>query len=91
MPKQTFFNLEPERREGVIAAAVEEFARHPPYEQASLSRIVESCGIAKGSMYQYFEDKLDLYLYIVELAYERKQDYVGGRAFSLGGGAFLPF
>ncbi len=86
VPKQTFFNLEPGRREGVIAAAVEEFARHP-YEQASLSRIVENCGIAKGSMYQYFEDKLDLYLYIVELAYERKQDYVG-RAFSLGGGIF---
>ncbi len=81
VPKQTFFNLDPERRQGVIAAAVEEFARHP-YEQASLSRIVENCGIAKGSMYQYFEDKLDLYLYIVEMAYERKRDYVG-RAFAL--------
>lgn len=81
MPKQTFFNLEPERREKIIAAAVDEFARHP-FEQASLTRIVENCGIAKGSMYQYFADKLDLYLYIVELAYERKRDYVG-RAFAL--------
>lgn len=86
MPKQTFFNLEPQRRESVVAAAVEEFARHP-YEQASLTRIVENCGIAKGSMYQYFDDKLDLYLYIVELAYERKRDYVG-RAFALEGDIF---
>src|SRR5690554_7663669 len=86
VPKQTFFNLEPEKRQGIIAAAVREFAEHP-FEQASLTKIVESCGIAKGSMYQYFEDKLDLYLYIVDLAYEQKKAYVG-RAFSLEGDIF---
>lgn len=86
MPKATFLNLEAERREGIIAAAVEEFAQHP-YEQASLTRIVENCRIAKGSMYQYFEDKLDLYLYIVDLAYERKRAFVG-RAFALDGDIF---
>lgn len=86
MPKLTFFNLEPERRQAVLDASVEEFAKHP-YEQASLSRIVDNCGIAKGSMYQYFEDKLDLYLYIVDLAYEQKRAYVG-KAFSLEGDIF---
>lgn len=75
MPKPTFFNLDPERRKNIVEAAVEEFAKLP-YEQASLSRIVEKSGIAKGSMYQYFEDKLDLYLYIVDLAYEQKRKYV---------------
>lgn len=75
MPKQTFFNLEPEKRQAVIETAVEEFARQP-FEQASLSKIVEKCGIAKGSMYQYFDDKRDLYLYVVDLAYEQKRNYV---------------
>lgn len=86
MPKSTFFNLEPEKRQAVVQASLEEFAQHP-YEQASLSRIVENCGIAKGSMYQYFEDKLDLYLYIVEMAYEQKKTYVS-KAFSLDGDMF---
>ncbi|MCK9526406.1 MAG: TetR/AcrR family transcriptional regulator [Limnochordia bacterium] len=79
MPQQTFFNLDPEKRQAVVDTAVEEFAQFA-FEQASLSKIVEKCGIAKGSMYQYFTDKLDLYLYIVDLAYEKKRSYVG-RAF----------
>lgn len=86
MPKQTFFNLEPAKRQAVVAAAVREFAQHP-FEQASLSKIVETCGIAKGSMYQYFEDKLDLYLYIVDLAYEEKKKYVA-EAFAQKGDIF---
>ena len=86
MPKQTFFNLEPEKRQAVIKAAVEEFAQLP-FEQASLTKIVEKCGIAKGSMYQYFEDKRDLYMYVVDLAYEQKRDYVG-KAFVKGGDIF---
>lgn len=86
MPKQTFFNLEPDKRQAVIKAAVEEFAQLP-FEQASLTKIVEKCGIAKGSMYQYFEDKRDLYLYVVDLAYEQKRVYVG-KAFTKGGDIF---
>ena len=86
MPKQTFFNLEPPKRQRVIDRAVEEFARLP-FEQASLSKVVEDCGISKGSMYQYFEDKLDLYLYIVDLAYEEKRRFVA-QAFATGGDIF---
>ncbi|MDI9486051.1 MAG: TetR/AcrR family transcriptional regulator [Bacillota bacterium] len=86
MPKQTFFNLEPEKREAIIKAAVEEFAQ-APFEQASLTKIVEKCGIAKGSMYQYFRDKRDLYLYVVDLAYEQKRAYVS-KAFAREGDIF---
>lgn len=86
MPKQTFFNLEPEKRQAIVEAALQEFAEHP-FEQASLTKIVDSCGIAKGSMYQYFSDKLDLYLYMVDLAYEQKKAYVS-RAFDSEGDIF---
>jgi AcrR family transcriptional regulator len=81
VPKSTFFNLSPEKRCAIEQAAIEEFARNP-YEQASLSKIVSACGIAKGSMYQYFDDKLDLYLYIVDLAYGKKRQFVN-KAFAL--------
>ena len=75
MPKQTFFNLPFAKRRSIEEEAIREFAENT-FERASLTKIVENCGIAKGSMYQYFEDKLDLYLYIVELVYEEKKKYV---------------
>ncbi len=71
MPKETFFNLSQEKRDSITNFALEEFALHD-YRTASLSRIVENAGIAKGSMYQYFEDKKELYLYLVKLAAEIK-------------------
>ena len=64
LPKQTFFNLPAHKRERVTRCAVSEFASHG-YKQASISRIVAAASIAKGSFYQYFEDKDDLFIHIV--------------------------
>ena len=64
MPKQTFLNLPEEKRERILKRAVEEFAQKG-YKQASITRMVEAAEIAKGSFYQYFEDKEDLFLHIV--------------------------
>jgi len=64
VPKPTFLNLPDEKRQRIAEVAVEEFARRP-YAQFSISRLVAAAGIAKGSFYQYFEDKLDLYRWIV--------------------------
>lgn len=74
MPKETFFNLPAEKRQHILDAAIDEFAAKP-YRSASISRIVRQTGIAKGSFYQYFEDKKDLYLYLVQLAGEQKADF----------------
>lgn len=67
MPSETWWNLEERKRLAIIQASIVEFA-HANYAQASLSQIVKQVGIAKGSMYQYFTDKEELYLYIVQLA-----------------------
>jgi len=71
MPKSTFLNLPPEKRRRIIELATDEFAANT-YHSASLSRIVERAGIAKGSIYQYFEGKLDLYVYVLKTAAEVK-------------------
>ncbi len=71
MPKPTFFNLPPDKRRRFVEAALNEFALHD-YRAASVSRIVDAVGIAKGSVYQYFDGKLDLYRYLVDLAAETK-------------------
>ncbi len=67
MPKQTFLNLGEEKRQAFIAIALQEFANHD-YNMASVSKIVEKAGIAKGSVYQYFKDKQDLFLYLLDVA-----------------------
>jgi AcrR family transcriptional regulator len=74
MPKQTFFNLPTAKRQTILDIAIEEFAEND-YHNASISRIVARAGIAKGSFYQYFEDKRDLYLYLIQLAVEEKQRF----------------
>ncbi|MFW5976355.1 MAG: TetR/AcrR family transcriptional regulator [Bacillota bacterium] len=75
MPKETFFNLPEAKKERVIDAALEEFARYP-YYKASITRIVKRADIAKGSFYQYFSDKKDLFIYIIDLIMEKKMDYL---------------
>ncbi|GAB4212066.1 MAG: TetR/AcrR family transcriptional regulator [Roseiflexaceae bacterium] len=71
MPKPTFENLPAAKRQAIIDLALEEFAERP-YAVASISRIVERAGIAKGSIYQYFEHKQDLFLFLLDYAAQQQ-------------------
>jgi AcrR family transcriptional regulator len=64
MPKSTFFALPAERRDRLVREAIVEFA-DKTYSEASLSQIARRARIPKGSFYQYFEDKLDLYRWLL--------------------------
>ncbi len=75
MPTETFLNLDPEKRSRFIDEALREFARCN-FETASINRIVKNLGIARGSVYQYFGDKLDLWLYLKEYAEGEKARYL---------------
>lgn len=74
MPNPTFFNLPNEKQQQILSVAIGEFAEHP-YRSASISRIVAQAGIAKGSFYQYFAGKEDLYSYLLELLAEKKSQF----------------
>lgn len=76
MPKETFHNLPDEKQQQLISIAAEEFASNA-YKAASISNIVRKAGIAKGSFYQYFENKKDLYRYLIELGTEKKINLAG--------------
>ncbi|MGG0720194.1 TetR family transcriptional regulator [Robertmurraya massiliosenegalensis] len=65
MPKQTFFNLSEHKIRTLIEAAEKEFTRVPLFE-ASIANIIKMAGIPRGSFYQYFEDKEDLYFYLLD-------------------------
>jgi len=74
MPKQTFLNLPKVKRDNVINAAIEEFAEYG-LENASTNRIVKNSGIAKGSFYQYFEDKQDVFMYLLMVIEQKEMEY----------------
>lgn len=76
MPKQTFFNLPKEKREKILQEVMVEFRDHS-YDLASINRIVERSGISKGSFYQYFEDKEDVYFYLLQIIGKQKLQYLG--------------
>ncbi len=60
-----FFSLEPEKRERIINAAMEEFVENG-YEKASTNEIVKEAGISKGSLFSYFKSKKELYLFLFD-------------------------
>lgn len=75
MPKSTFFNLPDAKRSRIVELAIDEFSAHS-FHEASLSRIVARAGIAKGSIYQYFDHKLELYRWLLlDLAVQRRSAF----------------
>ncbi|MFP7254969.1 TetR family transcriptional regulator [Virgibacillus sp. 7505] len=64
MPKQTFLSLPEDKQNTLIQSAKKEFSRVPLHE-ASIANIIKDAGIPRGSFYQYFEDKEDLYYYLL--------------------------
>ncbi|MEK6479582.1 TetR/AcrR family transcriptional regulator [Catalinimonas sp. 4WD22] len=76
MPKETFHNLKAEKKKKLIDGFLREFSIKS-YDEASLSSVVKSLSIAKGSVYQYFEHKLDLFLFLVAECGAVKQKYIG--------------
>lgn len=75
MPKTTFYNLSTEKQTVLIDAARKEFSRTPLYE-ASISNIVKEAEIPRGSFYQYFEDKEDVFFYLLEEESKRVTEHL---------------
>lgn len=65
MPTERFFHLPEEKKKRIIRASLNEFAR-VPFDEISINRIVQGAEIARGSFYQYFEDKYDLQKFLLE-------------------------
>ena len=75
MPTDTFFRLPEEKRTRILEGAWSEFTA-VPYAEASINRIVQTSRIPRGSFYQYFEDKKDIFLYIVDTHKNEAFDFV---------------
>ena len=70
MVHQTFYRLPDEKKERILRSAHREFTQHT-YEKSSINRILDDARIPKGSFYQYFDDKSDLFYLCIFSVYEK--------------------
>ncbi len=75
LPKQTFFKLIKEKQEHIINVAISEFSNQS-FNEVKISDIVNKAKIPRSSFYDYFEDKTDLYRYIILLIKEEKTKFI---------------
>ena len=66
MPTKTFFNLPEAKRQRLMDAVWEEFSTYP-YAEASINRIIQAADISRGSFYQYFSGKQDVFSYLLQI------------------------
>lgn len=70
-----FQSLNPEKQDKIFNAAAEEFAENG-YRKASVNTIVRNAGISKGSLFQYFSTKRNLFDSLVKIASEQVRKYL---------------
>jgi len=75
MPKPTFDRLPDDKKERIFSAAAKEFGQRSVLD-ANLSNIVKDAKIARGSIYQYFANKEDLYVYVFDTLRAARAEYV---------------
>ncbi len=73
---ENFEKLPNEKRELIRQICIDEFATYG-YENASTNRIIEAAGISKGSLFHYFGNKKNLFLYILDYAIDYYIEMVG--------------
>lgn len=64
MPSNTFLNLPADKQSRLMDAASREFSAKP-YNEVSINKIIQDAGIPRGSFYMYFQDKEELFRYLV--------------------------
>ena len=67
MPTSTWENLPADKQERILRAAVAEFGANG-FSSGSLNVVAREAGVSKGSLFQYFDDKLDMFRHVCELA-----------------------
>src|SRR5699024_4265191 len=62
-----FHNLTVEKQEQITNAAMKVFSQNG-FEKASTNEIIKVANISKGSLFNYFDSKRGLYLYLIDYA-----------------------
>ena len=60
-----FNNLKAEKQKLIMNAAIKEFVQNG-FDKGSTNEIIKRANISKGSLFNYFNSKKDLYVYLIE-------------------------
>jgi AcrR family transcriptional regulator len=66
MPSPTFHKLSASKQKQIVETALIEFSLLP-YDKVSIFQIAKKSEVSRGTFYEYFENKLDIYHYLLEL------------------------
>ncbi|MDN5544925.1 MAG: TetR/AcrR family transcriptional regulator [Rhodococcus sp. (in: high G+C Gram-positive bacteria)] len=77
--KETFEKTTEQRRQAVLNAAIEQFSTNG-YSATSINQVARQAGISIGALYSYFASKEDLFLAIIDSAYELMEEILTGVA-----------
>lgn len=87
MPKPTFMNIDPVKRERIVETGAELFAAMD-YEQVDVKTVVVKAGLPRGSFYAYFDDMEDYYCTVMETVQKERLDAIGNAASGFFGTVF---
>ena len=74
MAKETFLNLPLEKQDHILRESIKEFAKKG-YHNGNIGIIAKNAGVSKGSVYQYFENKEELYMDSIKKSIEISMEY----------------
>lgn len=75
MPTKIFEELSEEKRSRIITACISEFSEYG-YVNSSTNRIIRNADISKGSLFQYFQNKEELYFHILDCVIQEMTEYL---------------
>ncbi len=75
MPKDTFNKIPEEKRERLLLEAAKLFAKKG-FNETDMNGLAKKAGVSKGSLYDYFDSKTDLYLYVCRDGLEKSRQAV---------------
>lgn len=70
-----FDQLPAVKQKRIIDASIKEFSGNG-YGSASLNKVVKAAGISKGSLFNYFNNKSSLFLFVYEIALKNVKQYL---------------
>ena len=73
MPNSTFYNLPEAKRKRLMDAVWQEFTT-VSYMDASINKIIQNADISRGSFYQYFSGKADVFSYVLHTILDTAKD-----------------
>lgn len=74
MPTERFINLQRDKQQILGEAIIRELHR-TPYGELKLSNIASYANVSRSSLYTYFQDKEDMFLFAMEQIQEVLEDY----------------